>query len=139
MADYNVDDYSGSDFIQKDRVKTDGPLQLRIKNVEQRDGLPKNGKVSPELVLIFSDDSKFGLRARVNRDELRDAFGKMTSGWRGRLIELYHDATVRNPAGQKVGGIRIRIPAQDAGAPLDFRSDLDVEKVDNVEEEQAPF
>ena len=54
---------------------------------------------------------------------LTRAFGRHTSDWIGRTIELYVDPTVRNPSGQKVGGIRIRIPDDDGG-PVDFTSDL---------------
>ena len=124
MDDYDVNDFMGSDFVQKDELKGKGQRK-RITSVEQRDGLPKkDGKVLPELVLVFSDDKKFGLRTRANQETLRDEFGARTRGWIGKVIELYVDPSVRNPSGQKVGGIRIRIPDDDGG-PVDFTSDLE--------------
>lgn len=124
MDDYDVNDFMGSDFVQKDELKASGPQTKRIASVEQRDGLPRNGKVEPELVLVFSDDKKFGLRTKTNKEVLRDEFGRRTSGWVGKVIELHVDASVRNPQGAKVGGIRIRIPANGA-APSDYTSDLE--------------
>ncbi len=80
-------------------------------------------------MLIFSDGRKAGLRAQTNRDEVREVYGRLTSGWIDKLVELYCDPNVRNPSGAKVGGIRIRIPSGDDGTigPVDFTSDLETE------------
>lgn len=134
MDDFDVEDFNtGSNFVDKEALKASGPRQVKIAAVEQRDGIKDaNGKSTPELVLIFSDATKFGLRAKTNRDELKEQFGRRTSGWIGQVIELYVDPTVRNPQGAKVGGIRVRIPASD-GKPLEFTSELESE-----EDEPAP-
>lgn len=138
MNDYDVDDFStGGKFIKKDELKATGSERKKIQSVERRLSQPdKNGKPVPELVLIFSDETKLGLRAQTNRDELRAAFGRHTSAWIGKVIELYVDPSVRNPSGARVGGIRIRVPGQD-GEPVDFRSDLD--ESESVNEGDVPF
>ena len=111
MDDFDVNDYMGSDFVQKDELVKSGAQRKRITGVEQGDGLPRDGKTVPELVLVFSDGKKHGLRAR-RRTRKRSATRtvRRTNGWIGKVIELYVDPSVRNPSGQKVGGIRIRIP-----------------------------
>ena len=125
--DFDVRDFngSGSAFVSKSQVG-DGVLDKRITAVEQAEGLPRNGRPAvPELVLLFSDGGKFGLRTRANRDALEAAFGPKTSAWIGKRVEIYVDPTVRSPQGQRVGGLRLRIPEQDAGVPADFQSDLE--------------
>ena len=137
---YNVDDYSTSGFVQKDDLKTE--RQVRIKDVESRDAPAKDGKPpKPELVLVFTDDLKLGLRTAANRDTLKDAFGSDTDGWLGKVIVLWVDKNVRDPNGTKVGGIRIRIPAQDGGVPPTFTSDLEVSESELAapEPEKVPF
>ena len=124
MDDYDVNDYMGSDFVQKDELVKSGAQRKRITGVEQGDGLPRDGKTVPELVLVFSDGKKHGLRTKTNKETLRDAYGSRTNGWIGKVIELYVDPSVRNPSGQKVGGIRIRIPTDNSG-PIAYTSDLE--------------
>ena len=123
MDDYDVNDFMGSDFVQKDELKLKAQRK-RITSAEQRDGLPKkNGKVLPELVLVFSDERSSACgRARTRK---RSA----TTTGRGRAAESARGSTLRrsdrrNPSGAKVGGIRIRIPDDDGG-PVDFTSDLE--------------
>ena len=128
MDDFDVDDFNTpGDFITKDELRMSGPQRKRIASVEKRDGFKdKNGRPIPELVLIFSDGRKTGLRAAVNRDEVKHAYGNRTSGWIDKVVELYCDATVRNPQGAKVGGIRVRIPdAAEREGVTDFTSDLE--------------
>ena len=141
MPGYNVDDYSTSGFVQKDDLKAERPV--RIKDVDSRDAPAKDGKPSrPELVLVFTDDSKLGLRTAANRDTLKEAFGKMTDDWIGKVIVLYVDPSVRSPTGARVGGIRIRIPAQDGG-PVAFQSDLEPSEPEpepeTADPEKVPF
>jgi hypothetical protein len=105
--DFDVDDFdSGGAFVSKDDLRT-GPRRVRIAAVEKRESQFKDaaGRPRQELVLIFSDETKIGLRAQVNRDAVKQAYGKHTREWVGQVIELYLDPSVRNPQGQKVGGI----------------------------------
>jgi hypothetical protein len=139
--DFDVADFNaGGNFVQKAELSVSGPRQVRIQGVEKRSGFKDAaGQSKPELVLIFTDGMKFGLRTRTNRDVLTEAFGQKTRGWVGQVIELFVDPSVRNPAGAKVGGVRIRIPAKD-GAPLvDFTSDLEGDEDDLAKTEKVPF
>ncbi len=47
------------------------------------------------------------LRTSANRKALVRLFGSDTKNWRGKLIKVYHDPTVRF-GGKVVGGLRIR-------------------------------
>jgi hypothetical protein len=136
--DFDVDDFNTpGDFITTAELRTGGPQAKRIAGVERRDGFKdKNGKVQPELVLVFSDGRKAGLRAKVNRVDLAEAYGKRTSGWIGKAVELYCDKEVRNPSGAKVGGLRLRALDADAGDASGFTSDLDDADAIN---EDTPF
>jgi hypothetical protein len=125
--DFDLRDYSKSgSFIKKDDLRASGPLTLTIASVEEADGLSgRDGKPpAKELVLVFTDGTKFQLGAATNRQALADMHGYLTSAWLGKSIELYCDPTVRNPSGAKVGGIRITRPdGQDADE--EFTSDLE--------------
>lgn len=140
--DFDVEDFrSPGDFITKDELKASGPQVKRIAGVEKRDGFKdKNGKVQPELVLVFSDGRKTGLRAQVNRDAMEDKFGRRTIGWIGQVIELYVDSSVRNPQGAKVGGLRVRVP-ENGAAPAEYTSDLEQDDggVSSETDEPIPF
>ena len=128
--DFNVNDFNaGSQFLKKEDLIESGPQRKRIASVEQQAGFRKDvkGKLLPELVLVFSDGVKWPLRARTNRDDMATAFGERTKGWIGQVIEVYVDPAVRNPAGAKVGGLRMRVPMADGG-PVDFVSDLEMEQ-----------
>ena len=72
--DFDVDDFNTTgDFITTAELRTNGPQTKRIASVEKGTGFKdKNGKIQPELVLVFADGRKAGLRAKVNRDEARD-------------------------------------------------------------------
>jgi hypothetical protein len=63
---------------------------------------------------------------------MKTAYGKRTSLWVGKLVEVYCDPSVRNPQGAKVGGVRLRIPAEDGG-PEEYVSDLE----EGYEEDEA--
>ena len=79
MDDFDVEDFNTKgNFVQKDELKEHGPRRVKIQDVEQRDGFKDdNGESKPELVLVFSDETRFGLRAWCNRDVLKTAFGRM--------------------------------------------------------------
>jgi hypothetical protein len=66
--DFDVSDFdTGSKFIRKEDLKADGPQRKRIQTVEQRESQfdkDKPGKPVPELVLVFTDGTRFGLRAK---------------------------------------------------------------------------
>jgi hypothetical protein len=138
--DFDVDEFdTPGDFVTTAELRTGGPQVKRIARVERGAGFKdKNGKPQPELVLVFSDGRKAGLRAKVNRLDLKEAYGARTHGWIGQTIELYCDKEVRNPSGAKVGGIRLRAMAAGAAVSTDdFASDLD----DVLEDEKndVPF
>ena len=126
VEDFNAQGGGGSGgFVRKEAIQAGGPRRVRIAAVEQRDGFKeKDGTSKPELVLVFSDGTKFGLRAWINRDAMKTAFGRDTDGWVGKVIELHVDASVRNPQGARVGGLRVRLPTSGA-APAEYTSDLE--------------
>ena len=63
-----------------------------------------------ELVLLFSDGQRLGLRTQENLRRVLEAWGPDTDGWQGRVLEAYFSPDVRNPRGGDSGGIRVRIP-----------------------------
>ena len=110
--DFNVRDYMAVSFIKKQELRAQGPRRVTIKSVEEADGLPgRDGKPArKELVLLFTDGTKFGLRARINQETMVDLHGERTSGWIGKAITCTFDPSVMNPFGGEQGGIRIRRP-----------------------------
>ena len=122
--DFNARDFLTSKFIRKDDLRTGGPRRLLITDVEKAPGLPGLGgrPAKDELVLVFADGMKFGLRARVNLERIVEAFGMQTSNWIGKTVELYFSPDISNPSGGAPGGIRVRIV--DAPSVIEFKSEL---------------
>jgi hypothetical protein len=83
-----------------------------------------------ELQLVFTDDTRFSLRAMTNLRRLIEAFGPHTAQWIGKTIELYFSPDVPNPGGGEPGGIRIRIPEDVKRVSSTYVSDLDTSGVD---------
>ena len=132
MIDADVRDYGSKTvgFVKKAELRMNGPRQVMVQDVEEADGFPDRttGQPTKELVLMFSDGTKFGLRAKVNRDAMAAVCGYRTSDWIGKTIELYFDPGVFNPRGGEPGGVRIRRPgAMQVEEP--FVSDLEEEPV----------
>lgn len=126
LNDLNARDYLSSTFIKKADLRAGGPRKLTIKSVEQGAGLPgRNGQAAkPELQLVFTDDTRFSLRAQINLRRMLEGFGDRTSQWVGKTIELYFSPDVPNPGGGEPGGTRIRM-ADPVGSPGVFVSELD--------------
>jgi len=126
MTDFNARDYMSSTFIKKADLRTGGPRRLTIKAVEEGDGLPGRAGQAPkkELQLVFTDDSRFSLRAVTNLRRMFEAFGERTAAWIGKTIELYFSPDVVNPSGGDPGGIRVRVP-EAAPASGTFVSELE--------------
>jgi hypothetical protein len=127
MTDYNARDYISSTFIKKAELRSGGPRRLAIRTVEEGEGLPgRNGQApKKELQLVFTDDSRFSLRAQTNLRRMFEAFGDRTSLWVGREIELYFSPDVVNPGGGEPGGIRLRLPDAVSVPTSRFVSELD--------------
>ena len=126
MDEFNARDYLSSSFIKKDELRLGGPRRVVIQTIEEADGLPKrNGQLSrKELVLVFTDGSRFGLRAQANLQRLLDAYGERTSAWIGKTIELYFNPDIPNPSGGPSGGVRVRVPEPVSRTPA-FMSELE--------------
>jgi hypothetical protein len=135
MEDLDAGEFRSPKFIKKHDLRMGGSRAVKVVTVETRDGFPdaKTGKPKRELVLVFDDQSKFGLGAQTNLDTLIDLFGRRTSGWVGRTITLVFDPAVANPKNAAdPGGIRILRPdTYDEEEP--FVSDLE-----DAEEEPLP-
>ncbi len=125
--DYNARDYLNNTFIKKEDLRASGPRRLQIHGVEEADGFPDKGKpAKKELHLLFADQTRFSLRAQVNLNRVREAFGDRTSLWIGKTIELYFSPDVTNPGGGEPGGARVRVPDPgSAPSPGVFVSELE--------------
>ena len=108
MADYDAGQYERHSFLRKEDLRTSGPRVLIIKDVEETDGLSRNGK-PPERVLqlVFTDEMRLLLRTQENLRRMRKAYGDRTSGWIGKPVTAYYSPDVPNPSGEP-GGIRLR-------------------------------
>jgi hypothetical protein len=142
MIDADVRDYGSKGtggFVKKAELRMNGPRQVMVQDVEEADGFPDRttGQPTKELVLTFSDGTKFGLRAKVNRDAMAAVSGYRTSDWIRKTVELYFDPGVFNPRGGEPGGVRIRRPgAMQVEEP--FVSDLEDEPVKGNGAERRP-
>ena len=109
-ADLDVTTDLGGVYLKKVDF-TDGPRDFQIASAarelfEARAGRPAQRKV----VLTFTGDPARKLSLiKTNLGILADAWGKHTAGWIGRTLTVYVDPTVRNPNGEVVGGLRVRI------------------------------
>ena len=123
---HDAREFLSNSFIRKEDLRQGGRRRLVIQAVEKAMGLPgRNGQAArEELVLVFHDDTRFGLRAQVNLRRLIEAFGERTANWIGQTIDLYFSPDVVNPGGGSPGGIRIQVPTPGTKGRL-FTSELD--------------
>jgi len=122
----NARDFLTNTFIRKEDLRQGGRRRLVIRAVEKSMGLPgRNGQPArEELVLVFHDETRLGLRAQVNLRRLIEAFGERTATWINQTIDVYFSPDVVNPGGGAPGGIRIQIPTS-ASSARPFVSELE--------------
>jgi hypothetical protein len=115
----------GGSFLRKQDLRRDGPRQLVIASVEEREGLPdrRTGEKGRELQLVFTDGARLALGAAENLRRVIALFGPNTDQWSGKTIEVYFDGDVSNPTGGEPGGIRLQAPG--AAAADDYVSELE--------------
>ena len=128
MLDVDAREYLTGGFVKKQELRTHGPRQVVVEEVEEVEGYfaDRDGKKKPELVLVFADKTKLPLRNEATRLAMIVGYGSRTSGWVGQTVELYFDPNVANPKGGDAGGIRIRRPASTGPGDAEYVSDLEV-------------
>ncbi len=92
-------------FISKADIVA--PLIATIARVAMEELIDEHGSLS-KPVLVF-DECKPLILNRVNWVAIERAYGDESEAWGGKKIELYCDPDVMF-AGERVGGIRVRIP-----------------------------
>jgi len=87
-----------------------GDVPAKIEDVLIYDSVMFDGgrKEANVPTLKFEGKAKqLVLRTSCNRRALVKMFGSDTKAWRGKVVKLYHDPSVKF-GGKQVGGIRIR-------------------------------
>jgi len=106
----NVRQVLGGEWLSKDDLKP-GDNVVRITEVALNED-ERDGKTRKQFVLRFKgSDKRFGLNM-TNTAILQQLFGDETDDWVNQKVALYIDPTVRNAAGQMVGGVRLRAVSQ---------------------------
>lgn len=96
-------------------------VELRIDSVAL-EGIPDRDThaVQQKAVMYFSGTDRSLVLNVTNSQRLEEAYGPETDNWTGKPVVLYTEKT-RNPSGQPVQGIRVRVPqpkADDSGIPF---------------------
>jgi hypothetical protein len=81
--------------------------KFRIKTVAE-ELVGQSADKEKKLVVWFTNSSKGLVLNRTNNRTIRGAFGDDTSGWAGKVIEVF--PTQADFQGRLVGALRIRIP-----------------------------
>ena len=93
------------------------PTRVKIGKVREEEVFKKN-----KLVLYFSEPEEMADKCLslnwTNHKYLTVQLDHETDKWVGQTIELYVDPDIETPKGDKVGGIRIRVPEVDEGIPF---------------------
>lgn len=88
-------------------------------------------------VLKFHGKEKGIVLNVTNRRVLEEAYGPMTENWVNRQVQLYV-IQVRNPQGNMVDGLRVRIPAA-APAPAPVPEPAPAAPAAPVDDDTIPF
>lgn len=117
----------GGRYLTGPNLPTDGrTLTIAGAGVEDVED-PKTKAVKERLVVYFNERVKPWLPCRTTAECLRAIFGtKMTGGWRGRQVTLYHDTTVKVGSAVR-GGIRV-LGAPSLTEPMDLVVNLGARK-----------
>src|SRR5215472_4975662 len=97
-----------STYLKKEDVAA--PLVLTIAGVAPEEFRTDEGTEMKPVMHFREASVKPMVLNRINAVVLADLYGDDTDGWLGRPVEVYADGTVMM-AGRKVGGIRVRAPA----------------------------
>ena len=87
-----------------------GPQRGTIADVDYHTYPSRDGQPERAVLRLEFDDGRFFDLNVTNKRFLIDAFGRHSRDWIGKLVELYHDASIMFGMERK-GGARIRIPA----------------------------
>jgi hypothetical protein len=103
--------YSDGQYLKKEDVNP--PQVWTITNAKEQT-VTTPGKEPKDKVVLFFDGTKKGLVLNIaNGDVLYDMTGhEDPEEWIGTRVELYCDDSVAY-AGKKVGGVRVRKPANE--------------------------
>ena len=87
-----------------------GPQRGRIADVDYHTYPARDGQPERRVLRLEFDDGRcFDLNNVTNKRFLIDAFGRQSRGWIGKLVEMWHDASIMFGTERK-GGARLRIP-----------------------------
>jgi hypothetical protein len=105
-----LDRYFGGQFLTK--LDVSEPVAVTIASTDEHE-FPDDDR--PKLVLNWTTpDVKPLLCNATNVQVLRALFDVSDSReLQGKTVEIYVDQSVRNPAGQIVGGLRLRAPTRE--------------------------
>lgn len=112
----NISELKTSNFLRKEDVD---PPQLVTMTGCTRVNMAREG-FPPDMrwALHFEEFEKPMVLNSTNGQLIASITGSEESAdWTGKHIVLYKDMSVRNPAGQMVGGIRVRAPKAGYKAP----------------------
>ncbi len=105
-----------SKFLASEDLIGRGEIQIEITGVfEHRDETMQDGRKKDLFSVAFAKTPKRMVLNATNRRTLAMAFGADVNGWVGKMVGLYVQDGVRNPAGgEAVTGLRIRAKADPA-------------------------
>ena len=83
------------------------PKRLKIKKVTA-EMVGRGNEREQKLAVAFANETRLLILNKTNNRTLRGAFGDDTTGWIGRIIELF--PTLTEMGGEMTPALRVRIP-----------------------------
>lgn len=104
----SIDEFFGN-YLKSQDIKSETEVTVKEVKVEP---LGRGGEAKDKLVVYFDGLEKGLALNKVNAEALAEvANSREIEKWKGLKVSLYVDPNVQF-AGQRVGGIRVKVPSQ---------------------------